>query len=94
MKRYDLVRILLIALILLLAVIAELLLQKENVKNSETVHVAERQGGKEILLSWWGNDERHQYTMKGVDHFVEENPDIKVIYRYGEWNGYAKRTRV
>lgn len=94
MKRYDLVRILLIALILLLAVIAALLLQKENVKNSETVHVAERQGGKEILLSWWGNDERHQYTMKGVDHFVEENPDIKVIYRYGEWNGYAKRTRV
>ena len=94
MKQYDRIRILLIALILFLAVVAALLLQKENAKSSETVHIAERQGEKEILLSWWGNDKRHEYTMKGVDHFVEENPEIRVNYRYGEWNGYAKRTRV
>ncbi len=53
-----------------------------------------RQGGAVIQLSWWGNDPRHIYTMEGVDHFQEQESDIEVSYRYGEWNGYEKRTKV
>jgi oligogalacturonide transport system substrate-binding protein len=88
------VRALLIALILLLAATATLLLHEENGKYKNEDSVAEKQGGNELLLSWWGNDDRHQYTMQGVDHFMEETPDINVTYRYGEWNGYEKRTGV
>ena len=47
-----------------------------------------------LQMSWWGNDGRHMYTMQGVDEFQEENPNIIVAYRYGEWNGYEKRTKV
>ena len=49
---------------------------------------------KKISFSWWGNDPRHLYTMEGVDVFMEENPDIRVEYRYGIWNGYETRNKV
>jgi oligogalacturonide transport system substrate-binding protein len=48
----------------------------------------------EIAFSWWGNDERHLYTMNAVDLFQELNPEISVSYRYGSWNGFEKRTKV
>ena len=47
-----------------------------------------------LQMSWWGNDGRHMYTMEGVDLFQEKHPEISVDYRYGEWNGYEKRTKV
>lgn len=47
-----------------------------------------------IDFSWWGNDARHFYTMDGVDLFHLDNPSIEVDYRYGDWNGYEKRTKV
>lgn len=47
-----------------------------------------------ISFSWWGNDARHAYTMDGVDAFQEQNKDIDVEYRYGEWNGYETRMQV
>lgn len=59
-------------------------------KSYTTTH----QGETVIQLSWWGNDARHVYTMEGVDHFQEQEPDVMVSYRYGEWNGYEKRTKV
>lgn len=48
----------------------------------------------EISFSWWGNDDRHAYTMDGVDLFQENNPDINVSYRYGEWAGFENKNRV
>lgn len=51
-------------------------------------------GASPISYSWWGNDERHAYTMEGVDLFQKMNPDIDVDYRYGVWQGYEKRTKV
>ncbi len=58
--------------------------EKENEHKEETM----------IRLSWWGNDDRHKYTMEGVDYFQEQNPTVKVLYKYGVWNGYEKRTKV
>jgi oligogalacturonide transport system substrate-binding protein len=49
---------------------------------------------EEIEFSWWGNDERHTYTMNAVDLFQLEEPDIQVSYRYGVWDGFEKRMRV
>lgn len=47
-----------------------------------------------ISFGWWGNDERHQYTMEGVDLFEKENDAIAVDCRYSVWSGYAHRYRV
>lgn len=48
----------------------------------------------EISFSWWGNDERHVYTMDGVDLFQELHPQVAVDCRYGIWNGFEKRNKV
>lgn len=48
----------------------------------------------EISFSWWGNDERHVYTMEGVDLFQELYPQISVNCHYGIWSGFEKRNRV
>ncbi|MBR3538193.1 MAG: carbohydrate ABC transporter substrate-binding protein, partial [Eubacterium sp.] len=61
-------------------------------KNRKTAEI--NQAKTHIQMSWWGNDGRHMYTMEGVDLFQEKNPEIDVSYRYGEWNGYEKRTKV
>lgn len=48
----------------------------------------------EISFSWWGNDDRHAYTMDGVDLFQQKFPEINVSYRYGEWAGFENKNRV
>lgn len=48
----------------------------------------------QIRFSWWGNDERHAYTMQALDLFREEHPEIEIRYQYGQWSGYEKRNKV
>lgn len=47
-----------------------------------------------IILSWWGNDSRNEYTIEAVERFEELHPDIKVKCSYSEWSGYEARSRV
>lgn len=48
----------------------------------------------EISFSWWGNDDRHDYTLAAIDEFEQLNPDIKVKCHYSEWSGYQTRNNV
>lgn len=41
-----------------------------------------------LTFSWWGGEERHQYTQEMIELFEEENPNIAVEPRYHEWDGY------
>lgn len=56
--------------------------------------ISENRDVTNIEFSWWGNDDRHMYTMNGVNAFMKANPDINVKYRYGEWSGYERKNRV
>lgn len=47
-----------------------------------------------IHFSWWGNDDRHDYTIDAINEFEEANENIQVKSKYGEWNGYSKRVEV
>ena len=62
--------------------------------SSAETSVKETSKASKIVFSWWGNDPRHLYTMEGVDEFMAENPDIRVEYKYGIWNGYETRNKV
>ncbi len=62
-------------------------------ENGEAV-VTEQKGKTKISFSWWGNDPRHQYTLKGLEVFEEKNPDIKVSHSYGIWDGYERRYQI
>lgn len=93
MRNLDREHLLLVILILVLGVSAAVMLQRENGRMFPADNISDRHE-KIILLSWWGNDPRHKYTMEGVNHFADINPDVVVNYRYGEWNGYEKKTKV
>ena len=90
-KRGRLVILLLV--ISLTAVIAYVVIRINMAGHSEET-VETRTNDIHIQMSWWGNDARHMYTMEGVEIFHENNPDIDVDYRYGEWSGYEKRNKV
>jgi oligogalacturonide transport system substrate-binding protein len=47
-----------------------------------------------VAFSWWGNDERHFYTLKGLNLFGEKNPGIQVSHKFGVWDGFEGKNRV
>ncbi|WP_051233818.1 ABC transporter substrate-binding protein [Butyrivibrio sp. NC3005] len=49
---------------------------------------------EKVSFGWWGNDERHHYTLQALDLFEKDNPDIKVSYSFGVWDGYERRNRI
>ncbi len=46
----------------------------------------------EISLSWWGNDQRNEYTIAAVKAFETLHPHINVNCNYSEWSGYQARS--
>ncbi|MEE0954483.1 MAG: ABC transporter substrate-binding protein [Eubacterium sp.] len=77
----------------LLAVSLSLSLAGCGAKSNE-IEIEQNQGSRKISVSWWGNDPRHQYTLKGLEIFQDENPDIYVSHSYGVWNGYERRYQI
>lgn len=60
----------------------------------EVVYVDGNNDKAQISFSWWGNDNRHAYTMDGVDLFNRQKLNIAVSYRYGEWAGYERKNNI
>ncbi|MDE6034782.1 MAG: ABC transporter substrate-binding protein [Ruminococcus sp.] len=56
--------------------------------------VTQQEKQTEINLSWWGTDARNRYTIKAVEIFEEQHPDIKVNCSYSEWSGYEERSKI
>lgn len=72
------------------AFIAMLALASCTASSVSTVHFKENTPVT-LTFSWWGNDERIDYTVSAVGEFEKENPDIDVNCKYAVWNGYTKR---
>lgn len=47
-----------------------------------------------ISMSWWGNDQRHIYTLAGLQLFHDKHPDISVTPTYSVWDGYEIRNQI
>lgn len=60
----------------------------------QKTEVVEEKERAEIVFSWWGNDNRHEYTIRAIREFEARHPQIKVIFKYGDWNGYEERTDI
>ncbi|MCQ2520886.1 MAG: ABC transporter substrate-binding protein [Lachnospiraceae bacterium] len=56
--------------------------------------VNEQQKQTTISFSWWGNEERNEYTMEAIDAFERLHPEIKVDYYFTEWSGYQTRNDI
>ena len=45
----------------------------------------------DLRMSWWGGNGRHQVTLKAVEEFQKEHPNIKVKSEYTGWDGHLSR---
>ncbi|MFZ1874265.1 MAG: ABC transporter substrate-binding protein, partial [Chania sp.] len=45
----------------------------------------------DLRMSWWGGNSRHQMTLKAIEEFQKQNPDIKVKSEYTGWGGHLSR---
>lgn len=45
----------------------------------------------ELRMSWWGGNDRHQATLKALEEFHNQNPDITVKGEYTGWDGHLSR---
>ncbi|MFC0225368.1 ABC transporter substrate-binding protein [Serratia aquatilis] len=45
----------------------------------------------DLRMSWWGGNGRHQVTLKAIEEFQKQNPNIKVKSEYTGWDGHLSR---
>ena len=45
----------------------------------------------DLRMSWWGGNGRHQVTLKALEEFHKQNPDINVKAEYTGWDGHLSR---
>ncbi|MFP2516358.1 ABC transporter substrate-binding protein [Buttiauxella agrestis] len=45
----------------------------------------------DLRMSWWGGNGRHQVTLKAVEEFQKQHPNIKVKSEYTGWDGHLSR---
>ena len=44
-----------------------------------------------LRVAWWGEQPRHDYTLKVIKLFEEKNPDIHIEFEFSNWDDYWKR---
>ena len=49
---------------------------------------ADSQGEVTLKISWWGNQNRHDYTQKILDKYTELHPNVKFEAMPSGWDGY------
>ena len=45
----------------------------------------------DLRMSWWGGNGRHQVTLKALEAFHQQYPDINVKAEYTGWDGHLSR---
>ncbi|WP_413232194.1 ABC transporter substrate-binding protein [Paenibacillus sp. BJ-4] len=80
MKKFGLA---LLAFIMLLSVAACDLNNKGN-HEEESEKVT-------LRVAWWGDQSRHDYTLKVIQMYEKENPNVKIVEEYANWDDYWKR---
>jgi ABC-type glycerol-3-phosphate transport system substrate-binding protein len=41
-----------------------------------------------LRMTWWGSQARHDVTMKAIELYEEQNPNIQIESEYSGWDGY------
>jgi multiple sugar transport system substrate-binding protein len=44
-----------------------------------------------LRVIWWGTQDRHDKTLKVIDLYQKNNPDVKIEPIYTGWTGYAEK---
>lgn len=62
---------------------------KETVEVEKPVEVAG--GFVDLRFAWWGSQNRHDRTSRAIQLYMQQNPDIRVVFEYGGWTDYWTR---
>ncbi|MFP3122466.1 sugar ABC transporter substrate-binding protein [Ectobacillus funiculus] len=44
-----------------------------------------------LRVSWWGGQPRHDYTMKVIEMYEKEHPNVKIEAEFANWDDYWKK---
>jgi multiple sugar transport system substrate-binding protein len=44
-----------------------------------------------LRVAWWGGQPRHDYTMKVIEMYEKNNPNVKIVAEYANWDDYWKK---
>jgi multiple sugar transport system substrate-binding protein len=44
-----------------------------------------------LRMTWWGNQPRHDYTLKVIKMYEQMNPHVKIEAEYASWDDYWKK---
>lgn len=44
-----------------------------------------------LRVAWWGGQPRHDYTMKVIEMYEKENPNVKIEAEFANWDDYWKK---
>lgn len=42
----------------------------------------------ELRIAWWGSQDRHDRTIKVIEMFMQQHPNIKITYEFAGWDDY------
>ncbi len=62
--------------------------------SSKDITFEEGKEKTELTFSWWGPDDRNEYTIAAVKEFEKQHPDIKVNLEYSEFTGFKEKTDI
>jgi multiple sugar transport system substrate-binding protein len=44
-----------------------------------------------LRIAWWGGEPRHDYTMKVIDMYKQQNPHVTIEFEYANYDDYWKK---
>ncbi|MDC3416018.1 ABC transporter substrate-binding protein [Aquibacillus salsiterrae] len=63
----------------------------DNAENSES-DSSDSDGEKvELRMMWWGSQDRHDRTLKVIDLYEEQNPNVTINPEFTGWDGYWQK---
>ena len=42
----------------------------------------------QLSIIWWGSQDRHNRTIKVIELYMENNPNVEITYEFSGWNDY------
>ncbi|MBI1878340.1 MAG: extracellular solute-binding protein [Chloroflexi bacterium] len=46
----------------------------------------------ELRIAWWGSQNRHDRTIKVIEMYEAENPNVDIVYEFAGWEDYWTKT--
>lgn len=44
-----------------------------------------------LRVSWWGEQQRHDDTMKVIELYEKKHPNVRIEAEFGNWDDYWKK---